>query len=241
MILYYYFEVRNRFLLILLTWIFTVIISYNYKEILLFSFIQSSFTFFKTSTVYFIFTNLTEVFSTYLQLIYFISNQIVVFFILYHILLYVAPGLYNYEYKNLKFIFILISIFWCLSILFLNLIVLPVSCQFFLSFHELSTFNLYFEAKLNEYLHLYILFYFICNIFCQILISVILFLKYINCNLIFIKKFRKVFYFSFFFLATIVTPPDILSQLLLGICLSLFFELLIISFIFKFLLNKYKF
>ena len=62
----YFIEIRNRLLLLLLTWLSTILISYLYKEILLFSIVQPNivFNFSNGSTFfYFIFTNVTEIFS----------------------------------------------------------------------------------------------------------------------------------------------------------------------------------
>ena len=49
----------------------------------------------------------------------------------------------------------------------------------------------------------------------------------------FIKNTRKIFYLIFLLIATVVTPPDILSQVFVSVGLGLIYELLIIITILK--------
>jgi len=58
---------------------------------------------------------------------------------------------------------------------------------------------------------------------------IILFLIYIKGDLKLIKKFRKIFYLSFVMFATIVTPPDVTTQLILSGSIICIYEILIFS------------
>lgn len=241
MIYNYYLEIKNRFLLIVLTWISTIFVSYVYKETLLFFCLTKVNTFYSSSIIsYFIFTDVKEVFSVYIQLIFFIGNQICIYYLIFHSLAFISLGLYKFEYRYLKLIFYSGSFFWFFSFLLLNQILLPISWNFFLSFQSLTSFNLYFEAKLNEYLNFYIFFYYICTCYCQIFIILVFFFDYINTNLNLIKKFRKLFYFLFFIFSTLVTPPDVISQILFSFFLIMIYEILIIFNVFKYLIKKYN-
>jgi len=229
-------EIRNRGLLLFLTWFSTLIICYLYKEIVLFLFVKPSLIFFEKNSLYFIFTNLTEIFSTYIQISYFIANQIIFIFILYHLIIFITPGLYYFEYKNLKNIFKINIFFWIMSILILNILILPISCQFFLSYQKTInnlTLNFYFEAKINEYLKFYILSYYLCNLNFQFFVFFFICFNYIKKNLQLLKRIRKSFYFLFFLLATTLTPPDIYSQLFISLNTIIFYEISIIYIIFK--------
>jgi Sec-independent protein secretion pathway component TatC len=48
-----------------------------------------------------------------------------------------------------------------------------------------------------------------------------------------IKKFRKTFYILFITFATIITPPDVLTQLILSISIISVYEILIYSVLFS--------
>jgi sec-independent protein translocase protein TatC len=237
-------EIRNRIFLILLTWFSVVIVSYLYKETLLFVFVKPSLNLFEKNSLYFIFTNLTEIFSTYLRLSYFLGNQIVLFFTFYHVLIFLTPGLYYFEYKNVTSLFSLSFLFWIISIIILNLMILPFSWQFFLSFQNSinhPTLNFYFEAKINEYFNFYTTIYYICSVNFQIFVLLFVFLDYIKGNLLLIKTFRKLIYFAFFLIATVITPPDIFSQLFIGLSTIIIYETIIISTILKINLFNVKF
>jgi len=236
----YFLEIRNRFLLIVYGWFFTAFASYFYKETLLFLLIKPNFFLINPIPIYFIFTNITELFSTYLKLICFLSDQICLICFLYHVLLFLSPGLYFYEYQLLKKVFFVSLFFFLFSIIILNTIILPACWNFFLSFQKTvanNSVNLYFEAKINEYVKIYFNLYYTCNFSCQLFMMLILFLIYIKGNLKLIKKFRKIFYFLFVIFATIITPPDVTTQLILSSSMMGIYEVLIFGVVLKICFN----
>jgi len=236
MLFSYFSEIKNRIILLLLTWISTFYICYTYKEILLFVFIKPSLIISKLNNVYFITTNITEIFTTYINLASFISNQIFLVFFLNHLIIFISPGLYKFEKNTLKQIIFFGLIFWYLSILLLYYIIFPFSWNFFFNFQQTISNNqlhLYFEAKLSEYLNFFILLLKLSTFNCQILTLLFIYINSVKNNLIFIKKYKKFIYFFIFISATILTPPDVISQLLLGIYIIFFYETIIILIIIK--------
>ena len=232
----YFLEIRNRFFLVGYGWGFTALVSYFYKETLLFLLIKPNFFLINPIPIYFIFTSITEIFSTYLKLIYFLSNQICLICFLYHVLLFLSPGLHHFEYRLVKRVFVISFFLFFLSIFILNTAVLPACWNFFLSFQKTivnNSINLYFEAKINEYLKFYINLYLMCNLSCQMFMIIILFLIYIQGDLKLIKKFRKIFYLLFVIFATMITPPDVMTQLILSSSMICVYEVLIFSVLFK--------
>lgn len=229
---FYLLELKYRISLILISWFSIIFVCYFYKEILLFLFVSfSNYASLSESKPYFIFTDVTEIFSVYIQLTFFIANQIILAQLFYNILIFLSTSLYEFEYINLKFVFKTLILSWIASTFFLNKIIVPLSWQFFLSFHKQQTnlpaVSLFFEAKLNEYFNYYINLYFVCLINCQLFILLILFLNNLNKDLNQIKTFRKIFYFTFVVFSTLTTPPDVLSQLLLSFVLIIIYEILI--------------
>jgi len=226
----YYFEIRNRFILLLLIWLFCSIITYIYKETLMFSLKPDYLSNYKNIfKFYFIFTDVREVFSAYITIIFFVSNQIFGFSIVYQTLTFFSSGLYYTEYLQLKKFIYLSFFFWISSIFFFNLILLPISFEFFLSFQNLTNsepVRMYFESKLTEYLDFYIVLYFVCGAYGQILLFLIFFLNSTVLSSKTIKKYRKPFFLFFLLFSTATTPPDIISQILLTFSLSLLYELL---------------
>lgn len=229
----YYKEIKNRLLLILFTWAFCFGVCYLHKDAILFLLVDSNDSFIKLhSKPYFIFTNVTEIFYVYIELSLFITNQIAMFMIFYQVLMFLALGLYLFEFLRVKLAFKVFVFSWLISILLLSKIIIPFSWNFFLSFQNnpnaVQTVPLFFEAKLNEYFDYFKSLYYICLINCQFLSALIIVLNSFSKTLKKTKTFRKLFYLIFIGFSTLITPPDILSQIFLSCLLILIYELLIL-------------
>ena len=99
-----------------------------------------------------------------------------------------------------------------------------------MSFQNLTFF---FEAKLNEYLVFYTSIFYLCNLVYQIIILFFIFLDLFKTNILIVKKLRKIFYFVFLICSTLLTPPEIIYQLMISICIVIIYELITIFLIFK--------
>lgn len=233
----YYLEIKNRSILLAISWIFASIICYSYKETILFLLINSSNHLSALNIEpYFIFTDISEIFYVYVQLTFFISNQIAVIMIFYHSLLFLSSGLYHFEYKKLQSAFKIFVFSWLSSIILLNKFLIPFSWAFFLSFQQTDTLSFFFEAKIVEYFNYFTNLYYICLINCQVLTVITLFLNNISTDLKKVRKFRKLFYLVFVIFSTLTTPPDIISQIVMSTSLIVIYEILLFLRYFK--INK---
>ena len=227
-------------MLLLLSWLSTILVSYAFKEILLFMITLQKIN----SKFYFIFTNVTEVFSAYTDLIIFTGNQVLILYLCYHIIIFVTLGLYKSEYKNLIFVSKVFFFLFFFSIIVFNKILFFSSWNFFLSFQNflnLKSLILHFEAKLNEYLDFYFKLYYICILYFQTFLLSVLFISYTQNKLKIIKQFRRFFYYIFIILSTLLTPPDIFAQITLSSSIIFSYEIFMFSVIFKINLMSYKF
>jgi sec-independent protein translocase protein TatC len=229
----YILELKNRVLLMLLSYISVVFTSYNYKDILLFIVIKprnifnSRFNFF-----YFIFTDVTEIFYVYFKLVFFLSFQVIVLMTLYHFFLFITPALYRHEFKYLKLIFMVISFVGLISFIVSYFFIIPVSWDFFLSFKDLlanKSFTIHFEAKLIEYFNFYISIYYTCGAYFQLFGLLFFILNYITKNT---QKFRKIFYFVFIIFSALICP-EIFSQILISFLLIIMYEMFLFIYIFN--------
>lgn len=228
----YYLEIKNRLLLVFFTWISVLITCYCFKEPLLFVFIHLIKHYNQLGyTPYFIFTDVSEIFQVYLQLIFFVANQTLISMVIYQILMFLTLGLYTFEYLQLKSIFQIWLLTWICSILLLKEFILPFSWSFFMSFQEtnnnLQPASFFFEARILEYLNYLISLYYACFFNCQALVILTFVLNTISTQSGTIKTFRKLFYFVFIVFSTITTPPDIASQVIMSFSLVLMYEFLI--------------
>ena len=218
----YLSEFKNRFILLFITWISVIFVSYFYKETLLFLLVEPDlFNTFNMSSplYYFIFTDILEIFSVYIQLILFLSSQILFLYFLYHFFTFLSSGLFFFEYLYLSFVLKTVIVIWSLSVLLSKYVLIPLTWNFFISFKSLSSITLHFEAKLNEYLNFYISFYYLCIFYGQIFTLLLFFLFYLNTSISVIKKFRKLYYYLVFIISTLISPPEILSQILISLFL----------------------
>ena len=225
----YLFEIKNRVSLLVLLWLFVGLVCYYYKEVLLFSLIKS-FICLNSDLLYFIFTNVTEIFSVYFTIISFISVQVACWYFIYHIFVFLSPALFSNEHQYLDFFFKLFTFFFLFSFVLSNYFLVPLTWQFFLSFKPISfAKSVYFEAKLSEYLNFYLNVYSFCFVYCQIFLVLFFFLSdiYSKKSFIKIKKFRKLYYYFFVIFSTLVSPPEVITQALMSLSLLVAYEFIL--------------
>merc|ERR1712076_24073 len=213
-------EIKNRIFLISLFYTIFFIFLYYYKDILLKLNILLNNKFH-----YFIFTSITELFTIYIDLVFFVANLILYFQINYHLICFLINGLYLNEYSYLKLFFFYSILIGIINFIICNVFIFPTLVEFFLSY-QLNN-NFYFEAKIYEYLNFYKKIY--INSFVQFQLSTIVFLMLNvarnNFNKKIFAKNRKNIYFTCLIIATILTPPDILSQIVFCFFLLNTFEI----------------
>ena len=221
-------EIKNRIILIIYCWLCCLLVCYIFKDNLLYILIKPNLIIYVEKRFYFIFTDLSEPFYTYLKLILFISNQCLYIYVLYNTIMFVLPALYSYEYYILVNKILTINTIIIISIIILYKIILPWSGYFFLSIQQNKNFMFYFEAKLNDYLEYIINIYHIFMSYICILIILIYLtiLKYSRETVYTqIKKYRKFIYLILILFSSIITPPDVLSQLLMSLLNITIFEI----------------
>jgi len=243
MIYKYLLEIKYRILFSVIAWSFMMVNCYYFKETLLYVFMGFSLKSNKNYLLYFLTTDVAEVFIAYIQLSYYVANQITMVFIYCQIFIFLSAGLYVFEYAYFKIIVVATIFFWVLFVFILNSFIFPTSWNFFLKFQEFLSFQnltFYFEAKLNEYLVFYRSVFYLCSLIYQIVILFFIFLDLFKTNLLIVKKLRKIFYFLFLIVSTFLTPPEVIFQLIISICIIIIYELVTIHMIFKTELVKFR-
>jgi len=179
-----------------------------------------------------IFTALHETFITYLKVAFFTSVFISSPIIFTQIWKFVAPGLYKNEKKAFLPYLIATPTLFLLGAMLVYYLIMPLAIKFFLSFETSSNIGnlpIQLEAKVNEYLSLIMRLIFAFGISFQlpVLLSLLARVGFVDSN--YLKKKRKYVVVIIFAIAAILTPPDPITQIGLGIPLLILYELSIFS------------
>jgi len=179
-----------------------------------------------------IFTALHETFITYLKVAFFTAMFVTSPIILTQIWKFVAPGLYKNEKKALLPYLIATPTLFLLGGMLVYYLVMPLAIKFFLSFEtatQLNNLPIQLEAKVNEYLSLIMRLIFAFGISFQlpVLLSLLARVGFIDSK--YLQKRRKYVIVIIFAVAAILTPPDPITQIGLGIPLLILYELSILS------------
>ena len=179
-----------------------------------------------------IFTALHETFITYLKVAFFAAIFITSPIILTQLWKFVAPGLYKNEKKALLPYLIATPVLFLIGGMLVYYLIMPLAIKFFLTFETSAQFNnlpIQLEAKVNEYLSLIMRLIFAFGISFQlpVLLSLLARVGFIDSN--YLKKRRKYVIVIIFAVAAVLTPPDPITQIGLGIPLLILYELSILS------------
>lgn len=236
--LYHLKELKYRIAYVIISVVFTFIIAYSYSLELFYFFAKPLINLkvedFKYSLIY---TDISEAFFTYINLSLYISFCCAFIFFIHQLNYFLIPGLYEKEYLFVNKIVKIIYFSCFISIFITYFFILPLIWTFFISndtSNTISSMNIHFEGKLNEYVFLLLRVFF--SILCVFMAPLLLFIltKLNIISLQFLIKQRKFSFIIIFLIGALLSPPDVISQILLAIPLCISYELII----FIVLLNK---
>ena len=179
-----------------------------------------------------IFTALHETFITYLKVAFFAAMFITSPIILTQIWKFVAPGLYKNEKRALLPYLVATPALFLLGGMLVYYLIMPLAIKFFLSFEtpaHIGSLPIQLEAKVNEYLSLImrLIFAFGLSFQLPVLLSLLARVGFVDSD--YLRKRRRYVIVIIFAVAAILTPPDPITQIGLGIPLLILYELSILS------------
>lgn len=220
----YIIEIKYRIICILIVFFTFIPILFIYKFYIIHFLLWINPNALTNSLNYFILTSITELFNVFFSISLFIIKYILCYFIYYHLVSFLALGLYEKEYKYLKDFFRMSVFLWVLSTSMFLSVFLPFTYDFFFDFQQKSTetLNLFFEPKIEDYFNFILSLYSQSYLGFQLLLIFAAYFEHTKTNITLIKNLKKFIYIFILLIATIITPPDIISQIL-------FFLFLVVS------------
>jgi sec-independent protein translocase protein TatC len=173
-----------------------------------------------------IYTNLPEAFFTFLKTAFLSGLMLASPIILYQFWMFVAPGLYDREKRLLLPIVFLSTFFFVGGALFGYFIVFPFGFEFFLSFATESIRPL---PSMKEYLKFASKLLLAFGLVFELPLVITAMARLGIVSVPFLKKNRKYAILVFFVGAAMLTPPDVVTQIMMALPLMLLYEISILG------------
>ena len=173
-----------------------------------------------------IYTGLPEAFFTFLKVSFLGGLMLASPVIIYQFWMFVAPGLYDREKRLLLPIVFLSTIFFVGGALFGYFIVFPFGFKFFLGF---ATETIRPMPSMKEYLSFSAKLLLAFGLVFELPLVITFLARLGLVSVEFLKKNRKYAILLFFIGAAILTPPDVVTQIMMAVPLMLLYEISIVG------------
>jgi sec-independent protein translocase protein TatC len=178
-----------------------------------------------------IYTALHEAFFTYVKVGFFFAACISFPIVSIQIWLFIAPGLYKHERKALMPFLAATPFLFLLGASMVYYIVIPLAWQFFLGFEspgKEGNLAIVLEPKVGEYLSLVMRLIFAFGVAFELPVFLVLLARVGLTTAAGLASKRRYAIVIAFVAAAILTPPDVISQVLLAIPIIVLYEISII-------------
>lgn len=225
-IYYHVKELKLRTCYLVFSFLITFFVCYYYSFEILYLFVKPFLNYEKN----FIFTDLTEAFYTTIQLNFIVSIFILIPFIIYQFWCFFIPSSFFKERKKYNSFFSAIVILLGISLTFIYFLVLPELYKFLLYFEVNTNFmSIQLEARIQSYIQLVCKIFFLSSIVFQMPLLFFIAFEYGLLTSDFLIKNRSQILFANLLLAAFISPPDLLTQIVVAIFLQLIFEILLLT------------
>lgn len=178
-----------------------------------------------------IYTALHEAFFTYIKVGFFFAACVSFPFVSMQLWLFIAPGLYKHERRAIVPFLVATPFLFTLGAAMVYYIVVPLAWQFFLGFEHPGgngDLPLVLEPKVDQYLSLVMRLIFAFGVAFELPVLIVLMAKVGIVSVEGLRAKRKYAIVVAFIAAAILTPPDVISQVLLAVPIIILYEISIL-------------
>ena len=214
-------ELRKRLIICVIAVVIGFVISYFFSE-LLFDILVKPLQKELPPDSLLIFTGLPEAFFVYLKLSLFAGLFLSFPVILWETWGFVAPGLYDHEKKYIFPFVIFSSILFAIGLCFCYFVVFPFAFKFFMGYSSDIIRPL---PSIKEYLSFSCKLLLAFGIIFELPVFILFLAKMGIVNEKMLRSQRKFAILGIFVVAAVLTPPDVVSQVLMAVPLILLYEI----------------
>lgn len=216
---------RRKIILILISLLFFFIFAFLFRNKIVF-FISEPVSSFNLPELNFYFFRLYGKFLAYIKLSFYFSILCTIPIAFFLLISFIYPALYTQEKKTFLALFSFSPLLYFFSIFFVYKYLAPFAIKFFLSFS--SGDNIDPLLNFAGYIDLIFFLIIFLSLIFQTPVILLLLIKFNIISTKMLIKFRKYIVILIFIFAALFTPPDVISQILVGSILYLLFEFTIL-------------
>ncbi len=222
--IYYFIDIWYRFVYFLISFIITFLVCYYYYVDIIYLYVNP---FLKYHRV-FIFTELTEALYVTLKICTITTICVLFPMVWYMIWCFFIPSCFCSERNNYTWFILFWNLFFILTILTIYYNVLPHLYDFFLQYEiQKNLFSIQLEARIDSYLSWSLKVLFLLSILAQLPFLCYFLYRLEILSPFFLSQNRKFLVFFFSLTAALLSPPELITQILITTAFVVVYELII--------------
>lgn len=212
-------ELRKRLIIIIAVNVIAMVLLFSQTELIM------SYLLEVNPGMELVYTTPSELLTVYIQLSFILAITVCSPVTVYEIWAFIEKGLYEKEKKAILFTLVFGVVFFILGVAFCYFTVLPTTLEFFIriAIEEVSSM-----LSIQSYVSFVNMMLLSFGIVFEMPVTVFLLTKLGILKPEFLRKNRGIIIVVIFVFAALITPPDFISQLMLGIPMTLLLEFSII-------------